>query len=103
MSHLCPFPVANPSIQYQSPETVSDKGYIFFRMFVSRPLPWSVGTKYNPYYDDANQVGILVDIMEDVDREIYEDLIRWIDGNIPTEAKSLSSRTAIAQWAGLSE
>jgi hypothetical protein len=102
MSHLWQCALAHPYIQYQSPETVSNKGFIFLKMLNSRPLAWSKGTDYNPYYNDKNQIAICTDLSDTDDREIYESLVRWIDGNIALEARALTSQMAIQKWAELS-
>ena len=48
-------------------------------------------------------MAILVDATDDYERDMYESLIRWIDGIIPTEAKELSSKAAVQKWVELSE
>ena len=90
-------------VKYQSPEVANGIGIVVLRLLWFRPLPWAVGTDFDPYYNDANQMAIRIDLSDEDDKENYESLVRWIDASIPGEATVLTERNATELWRTLSE
>jgi hypothetical protein len=66
------------------------------------PLAWATGTDFDPYFNDANQIAIRIDLSDDDDRANYESLLRWIDSSIPGEATELNEKNAMELWESLS-
>jgi len=68
----------------------------------SHPLSWAMGTKFDPYFDDLNQIAMKLDVSYKQDQENYEYFIQWIKENVPSECKTLTSKDAEQLWQNLS-
>lgn len=75
---------------------------IILRMMWARPLAWASGTDFDPFYNDMNQIAILIDLGDTDDGDNYESLVQWIDASIPGEATMLTEDNATKLWNSLS-
>jgi hypothetical protein len=93
---------SNTIYQCEHPESANSRGFIFFKMMWNGPLAWASGTNFDPYYDDANQIAIQLDLDHEDDQENYGELINWIEGSIPGEVALLAHNDALELWQSLS-
>jgi hypothetical protein len=73
------------------------------KMIASRPLPWAVGTGFDPYYDDLNEIAIQFNIKDRISRTLYEQLLKWIEANVPDTCIALVPDMAETLWNNLSK
>ena len=95
-------PVSNKQ-QYQNPESVNGKAILQWRMQWNRPLEWASGTDFDAYYNDTNQIAMMIDLTDEEDRDNYVHFVRWLEGTIPGEAAVLTENDASAAWKLVSE
>jgi hypothetical protein len=91
------------TFQYETSGPANDQVVIFFKMLCSRPLPWAAGTDFDPYFQDSNQIAIRIELSDDDDKDLYDDFIKWINGNIADEVTLLNAENAMGIWQSLSE
>jgi hypothetical protein len=74
------------------------KAVITMRLMHTRPFLWAMGTNFNPYFEDANQIAIQIDIDEDGQWEKYESLVSWLLAIVPLGGEDLTDEEADLFW-----
>jgi hypothetical protein len=62
------------------------------------PLLWAMGMNFDPYFEDANQIAIQIDIGEDEDWETYQNVVAWLYMIVPLGGNDLNDEEAQFLW-----
>jgi hypothetical protein len=69
------------------------------KMLPSRPLEWSLGTTFDPTYDDANGILVRINVSTVGFLQTYQKLTEWMTWNVNTgECEMVSIDKAIQLW-----
>jgi hypothetical protein len=64
----------------------------------SRPLLWAIGTDFDARYENANELGIELDISTEEDKEEYQSLVEWMVKNVAHQSSTLKAEDAVSKW-----
>jgi len=87
--------------KYETMQRPGDGIRIFFKIMYSGPVSWAQGTPFDPYYDDLNNIAIKIDTSFKTDQDNFEDLIQWIQNNVPTKCENITNVEADIMWNNL--
>ena len=91
--------------KYQDPNGIAGiakTAVISMTMLPSRPLPWAIGTDFNPLWDDSNKITMKIMLATASDTKVYCHLVNWMIQNVNSgEAKMLTMQEAGVYWKGV--
>jgi hypothetical protein len=85
-------------IQYELRAGTSHEVRIFMKMLYSGPCEWAEGLKFDPFYDDRNSIGIMMDVRWPKEIQNYDALIQWMQIHVPSQCIAIDSQEADVMW-----